>query len=331
MNLNQLDGLKNDLKTALEKVASEFKSATRETFAKHPLAAFIRNELTEKVSKIIRDEKTSYLLEGSPGKGRWSEVPWVAIFNPLVTETAQSGYYVVYLVSNSGSRIYLSLIQGGTEVRNEFKSKNDYLSILKARSVFLRKRLDDFVGDFPDQIIDLESDAARPEFYEAAHILGKHYNLSEGLPEQVELEKDLKHMCSVYKELIFRGGFFEGSEDAESRDRDDEIIQRREYRLHRTIERKGSYARKVKKHHGTVCQACSFDFGKMYGKNGVGYIDAHHLVPLSELRLGVDYKYSIANDFAVLCANCHRMIHRSKNPSDLNAFKKSINFRNSSC
>ena len=115
MNLNsdKRDGVEKNLKSALEKVASKFKSATREAFAKHPLARFIRNELRDKVADIIRVKNKSYSFEGSPGKGRWSEVPWVAVFNPLVTETAQSGYYVVYLVSNSGSRIYLSLIQGG--------------------------------------------------------------------------------------------------------------------------------------------------------------------------------------------------------------------------
>lgn len=313
-----------ELKYALEKIASEFKSATRETFAKHPLAEFIRNEFRDKIADVIGSENNSYLFEGSPGKGRWSEVPWGAIFNPLVTETAQSGFYVVYLFSNSGSRIYLSLIQGGTEIRNEFKSKADYLSILKARSVFIRKRMHDFLGEFPDEVIDLESDAARPEFYEAAHIFGKHYNLSVGLPHQIELEKDLVRMCSVYGELIFRGGFGEGSDGEGSPERDPEIIQRREYRLHRVIERKGNYSEKVKKYHGTVCQACSFDFEKAYGKIGANYIDAHHLVPLSELKLGVDYKYSIAKDFAVLCANCHRMIHKTKNPSDLIAFKKNL-------
>jgi 5-methylcytosine-specific restriction protein A len=182
----------------------------------------------------------------------------------------------------------------------------------------------EFLAEFPDEVIDLESDAARPEFYEAAHILGKHYDLSDGLPHHAELENDLQQMCSVYKELIFRGGFGENLDGEGPPESDEEIIQRREYRLHRVIERKGNYSKKVKKHHGTVCQACSFDFEKFYGKIGNDYIDAHHLVPLSSLKLGIDYKYSIANDFAVLCANCHRMIHRTKNPSDLIAFKKNL-------
>jgi predicted HNH restriction endonuclease len=34
--------------------------------------------------------------------------------------------------------------------------------------------------------------------------------------------------------------------------------------------------------------------------------------------------YDVAADFAVLCANCHRMIHRTEDPSDLETFKKRI-------
>jgi predicted HNH restriction endonuclease len=32
----------------------------------------------------------------------------------------------------------------------------------------------------------------------------------------------------------------------------------------------------------------------------------------------------LAEDFAVLCANCHRMIHRSDDPSNLSLFKKNL-------
>jgi 5-methylcytosine-specific restriction protein A len=29
----------------------------------------------------------------------------------------------------------------------------------------------------------------------------------------------------------------------------------------------------------------------------------------------------VATDFAVLCSNCHRMIHRTSDPADLNSFR----------
>ncbi|WAE73648.1 HNH endonuclease [Streptomonospora nanhaiensis] len=57
-----------------------------------------------------------------------------------------------------------------------------------------------------------------------------------------------------------------------------------------------------------ACEACSFDFAEIYGARGDGYIEVHHIVPLhhageSTTRL---------EDLALLCANCHRMIHVSK-------------------
>lgn len=39
---------------------------------------------------------------------------------------------------------------------------------------------------------------------------------------------------------------------------------------------------------------------------------------------GVAVTYDVAADFAVLCANCHRMIHCSDNPSNLSLFKKTL-------
>lgn len=208
-------------------------------------------------------------------------------------------------------------------MREEFKG-GEYLKILRVRSAILREKLREFYVPFPDKTINLDSNAARPEFYEAAHVLGKHYVVGEGLPSQLDLERDLKLMCDAYNELIFRGGV-DGDFDDDTINLDGSVIQRREYRLHKVIERTGDYSSKAKKLHGTVCQVCSFDFGKAYGTLGEGYIEAHHLVPLSDLKQGLDYLYSIERDFSVLCANCHRMIHKSGNPSDLNALRVILN------
>lgn len=62
--------------------------------------------------------------------------------------------------------------------------------------------------------------------------------------------------------------------------------------------------------HGTKCMVCGFDFGKQYGERGSGYIEVHHLHPVSSLKekTEVDPK----TEMAVVCSNCHRMIHRKK-------------------
>ena len=65
--------------------------------------------------------------------------------------------------------------------------------------------------------------------------------------------------------------------------------------------------------HGYVCQCCGFDFRRVYGDLGEEYIEAHHLTPLSSLPEGKTVSMDPQNDFAVLCSNCHRMVHK-KNP-----------------
>jgi 5-methylcytosine-specific restriction endonuclease McrA len=70
----------------------------------------------------------------------------------------------------------------------------------------------------------------------------------------------------------------------------------------------------AKAHHGSCCQACGFDFASRYGALGAGYAECHHLSPLSERPENgwtVELRTKL-EDVAVLCANCHRMVHRRR-------------------
>src|ERR1019366_319608 len=102
------------------------------------------------------------------------------------------------------------------------------------------------------------------------------------------------------------------------------IIETRKYAFHRKVERNRTAAKQAKKFHGTRCQACDLDFKERYGEIGKGFIEAHHLKPIASLEEGVAVTYDVAADFAVLCANCHRMIHRSADPSNLNSFRENL-------
>src|SRR5215471_5970457 len=63
-------------------------------------------------------------------------------------------------------------------------------------------------------------------------------------------------------------------------------------------------------YHGTECSVCGFNFGRVYGERGAGFIEVHHLRPVSDLKkkTAIDPK----KDMTVLCSNCHRMVHRRK-------------------
>ncbi|WP_010304616.1 EVE domain-containing protein [Kurthia senegalensis] len=59
--------------------------------------------------------------------------------------------------------------------------------------------------------------------------------------------------------------------------------------------------------HGTTCQACGFDFEKVYGERGRNFIEVHHIKPLHITKETLVHPET---DLIPLCANCHRMIHR---------------------
>ena len=64
------------------------------------------------------------------------------------------------------------------------------------------------------------------------------------------------------------------------------------------------------KYHGTKCVVCGFDFEKIYGNRGKGYIEIHHIRPLSSV--GKESNINPKTDLVPICSNCHRMIHRKK-------------------
>lgn len=62
--------------------------------------------------------------------------------------------------------------------------------------------------------------------------------------------------------------------------------------------------------HGLKCAVCGFDFQEKYGDLGQGFIEIHHLKPLSSLNEEVIVNPK--DDLRPICSNCHRMIHRRK-------------------
>ena len=55
------------------------------------------------------------------------------------------------------------------------------------------------------------------------------------------------------------------------------------------------------------CEACGFDFQSTYGELGEGFCEVHHRTPLAELD---GETKTTLKGLAVVCANCHRMLHR---------------------
>jgi 5-methylcytosine-specific restriction protein A len=312
----------------LRTITTEYPKARNEPFAAHRLAAFIRQEAVTTVEAALGELGAGLLVEGSAGAGNWAAVPWISVFDPAITTSATQGYYVVYLFHASEPVVHLSLNQGTTAVREEFGARAR--EILQDRADLMRKRIADHSAALPVNKIDLASNARLPGDYAAGHALGVTYELNT-LPDESRLRADLQNIVRAYRALTYRGGI-DADVDSQS-DLTEEfgipdgasVTETRKYAYHRKIERNRTAARQAKKFHGTRCQACDLDFAERYGDIGKGFIEAHHLRPIATLEEGVPVKYDVAADFAVLCSNCHRMIHRCPDPSDVKKFRAYIN------
>ena len=67
-----------------------------------------------------------------------------------------------------------------------------------------------------------------------------------------------------------------------------------------------------------ACEVCGFDFLEFYGELGRGFAECHHLVPLAEVAF---HRNTRLKDLAIVCANCHRMLHRARPVLTLGALK----------
>ena len=80
----------------------------------------------------------------------------------------------------------------------------------------------------------------------------------------------------------------------------------------------------IKEYHGYVCMGCGLDPVAEYGENMKGILEAHHKKPWAEIENEQTREVN-ANDFFVLCPNCHKMIHKLDQPDNLDELKEILN------
>ncbi len=123
--------------------------------------------------------------------------------------------------------------------------------------------------------------------------------------------------------------YTDDNEDWQRPEEDEDDIGAQEgrllYRAHRRREQDSGLAKKKKagvlKREGILeCEVCGFDFQEHY-KLAELYAECHHLKPLAGLRPG---QRTTLKDLALVCANCHRMLHKMDDPSDLRGLRGRI-------
>jgi predicted HNH restriction endonuclease len=139
----------------------------------------------------------------------------------------------------------------------------------------------------------------------------------ESVKQQEKTELLLAYLNSLQRKAVELGSMVIESEglsnSGEETADDTEYPEGREaFRIHRIRERDPKVVREakkafLKKHGSLYCEACEINFEEVYGERGRDYIEAHHTKPVSQMTEG---ELTRIEDIAMLCANCHRMIHR---------------------
>ncbi|MBQ8545957.1 MAG: DUF3578 domain-containing protein [Clostridia bacterium] len=200
------NSLKNMFYRFINEYANLYAEVNRTQNYRHPFGSFIRNDIPNEIRRKGDIDQSKYIVKGSNGAGRWTTVPWIAIFDRRITESAQRGVYLVYLLNKDKKELYLTLNQGATDVSQNGAVGNDgklaftgvtgssnakSLSKLRSNAVHIQS----VVGSVPFSTDELIKCGA-PN-YDAGAVCYKKYTL-ENLPDDQQLFKDLKEFIAIY-------------------------------------------------------------------------------------------------------------------------------------
>lgn len=171
--------LTNNLIKFVTEYGAAFKQVWREERFSHPLGNFIRSELAQSFKDVQIIDPKIYEVKASCGAGRWSRVPWIAIFDKRITQSAQKGVYIVYLLNKDTQELYLTLNQAATgksisELKNSASEIRDSLGIEHGEPID--------TGD---------------KQYDAGCICAVKYNVSD-LSSEKKILEDLENYIQLY-------------------------------------------------------------------------------------------------------------------------------------
>lgn len=168
--------------------AAEYDNVWSSKNFKKPLGDLVRNDIVNCISQNVDLER--YIVKGSVGAGRWTNVPWIAVFDSRITTSAQKGVYIVYLLNKSSKELYLTLNQGAADISATAKKK---IEILLSRS----KSINNAIGEYSGLRNDAINTGSKE--YDAGCIYYKKYTVSS-LPDDKELYSDLSKFIEVYND-----------------------------------------------------------------------------------------------------------------------------------
>lgn len=206
-----IDGWMDEYAEILSSVKenNDFKNPFREIISKE-----IPTLLTERTPV-----SSPYRVDGSYGKGRWTDVPRIAVFDSRITTSAQKGVYIVYLLNKDTKTLYLTLNQGATDAAQSSKNGGEqkslvFTGIARSQNGQMAQQLQSNAEKIRAMIGNTiqtygHIDSGSPG-YDAGAIYYKEYTLNS-LPDDSGLISDLRDFLALYADYY---GKISGGEEA---------------------------------------------------------------------------------------------------------------------
>lgn len=305
----RVDKMWQTIREMVSDIGQQYIQARRESFKGHPFASRIRDEPARLLEPLL--PSPDLFVSSSPGKGLWTFNPWIAVMNKNETNGPQDGLYVVYLFSSDMRHLYLALAFGVRRLRLA-KGIPRMRAIFNAKTAEIVNFYDALPGFIHTPKLDLGTTSGDPQFYSDGTVWYKKYSATN-LPDETTMREDLLKLVQFYNKYLEEHNVLTAETDFS--ETTNVFEGQLKLRSHYVRERNGTIVTEVKEkallENGKLaCEVCGFNFKEEYGDWGDGYIEAHHKIPLSEYGQGLVTRIE---DFALLCANCHKMIHRKVN------------------
>jgi 5-methylcytosine-specific restriction protein B len=189
--------VRSSLNSLLNEVLESYPEARSQRFnGSVPIVKVLTRDLPVAIADSGLVAPDTYKIIGSAGQGNWAAVPWVAVLDTNITESIQSGVYVVYLFGSDMDSVYLCLMLGVTETMQQHPGRSG-LALLRGKAADLRKQID--ITGLAEEGAAI-GQARLAQQYEAGIICYIKYDRGD-IPDDGELLDDLEHMLKLYAQL----------------------------------------------------------------------------------------------------------------------------------
>ena len=181
-----------NISTMIADAAIQYPESKNGPFAGAPIGQVIKEEIPEALRSKL--SLTDYVIKGSIGNGNFASIPWIAIMDKEITTSTRKGFYIVFLFSSDGQRIYLTLNQGIT-----YFDENKYK---RPKVKEISNKIHEMFPSSTALKMDIELNLNTPlgKGYESTTISAFEYDTSN-MPSEEKLLSDLSSLLDNYSEL----------------------------------------------------------------------------------------------------------------------------------